>query len=124
MRRVDSSIVGVEAPEVVKAQRDAFAAREVRRGTAALGSAAGRLRDRGAEDREAFFAVNCGGNKLASEERGIREGIYLRGCSIGRRLIVPRDGARSRRYLLDRWSAARGLHLARGRARRGSRVGR
>lgn len=72
MRRVDSSIVGVAAPEevaaVVNAQREAFAAREVRegRGTAALPfvgaveveargaafdsiSEAGRLRERGAE---------------------------------------------------------------------------
>ena len=36
MRRVDSSIVGVEVPEVgaVKAQSDALAARVVRRGRA------------------------------------------------------------------------------------------
>ena len=78
MRRVDSSIVGVAAPEevaaVVNAQREAFAAREVRGGRAtapleeATGAAeesiseAGRLRERGAEEGAADFVARICNN--------------------------------------------------------------
>ena len=66
MRRVDSSIVGVEAPEVgaVKAQREALAARVVRRGSAEgwvvvaeSRDELGRLREREAEFVADFVAV-------------------------------------------------------------------
>lgn len=84
VRSVDSSIVGVDAPEpgaeVVKAQRDALAAREVRRGSAADddGAAeasiddAGRLSESGTDDTVGFVDESCRGAlsaRIAAEKQ-------------------------------------------------------